>query len=77
MQSELKTAVFSFKSALNYQLALFLWLFCSITLASAQAAESRVKKSLIANKGLKLKAGAWWNCTELECAILDLLKGIP
>ena len=69
----LKTAKFSFKSAINYQFALFLWLFCSITLASAHAAEIRAKKSLIANKGLKLKVDEWLNATELECAILELL----
>ena len=47
------------KATINYQLPLVLRDFCSITLASLKAAANRAKKSLIANKGLKLKAGAW------------------
>ena len=46
-------------------------------LASAQAAEIRLKKSRIAKKGLKLNIEVSWSFTELECAILDLLKGFP
>jgi len=46
------------KSAINYQFPLVLRDFCSITLASLNAAANKAKKSLIANKDLKLKAGA-------------------
>jgi hypothetical protein len=42
----------------NYQFPLFFRDFCSITLASLKAAANKQKKSLIANKGLKLKTGA-------------------
>jgi len=46
---------FLLKTGINYQLALFLWLFCSMIFASTQADEIRLKKSRIAKKGLKLK----------------------
>jgi hypothetical protein len=45
------------KALFSYQFPLNLWLFCSISFASAHAAESRAKKSRITNKGLKLILG--------------------
>lgn len=45
--------------------------------ASDQADEIKLKKSRIAKKGLKLNIEVSWNCTELECAIVVLLKGFP
>ena len=65
----LKTAKLSYKSVINYQFALFLWLFCSKALASSHAAEIRVKKSRIAYKGLKLKLLLCVKPTEFECDI--------
>ena len=47
------------KSDKNYQFPLVLRDFCSITLASLNAAANKPRKSLIANKGFKLKMGAW------------------
>ena len=65
------------KSVKNYQFPLVLRDFCSIALASLNAAANKTKKSLIANKGLKLKTGAECNCTEFECAMVSSLRVNP
>ena len=49
------------KTGFYYQFALFLGLFCSNNLASAQADDNTAKKSRIANKGLKLTLKVCWN----------------
>jgi len=65
------------RKELNYQFPLFLRDFCSITFASLNAAANTRKKSLIANKGLKLIVDTCCNCTEFEFAMVSSLRVNP